>query len=354
MFKSIIMRKVVLIFALLTAFGGYVISQPQLTWQFANFEVINAGTQLQFDVQVKANVATTYHRDLQVYIDYNTAGFGSDVVANANVSFTPLELLDNHYVLVNPAGADNTSSKFAVITEAIEEMDEAGSATYFNLMPSTFAGLLRITMDIIDNTQPAGISFDATLMDGGQYYQSTSNTDPIKYMEAGVYANDLLSDLLSTAYGKITYANVANTVLNGAVATLKMGAVTVDVSVADAFGDYYFSGIADGAYTITTTCAKPWGGVTAADALLVKRFAAGVIPLNALQQIAADVNLASGVSAADAILVKRRAAGIISSWAAPDFVFTIPTVNVTSGIGTANYQGLCSGDINGSYTPPVN
>jgi uncharacterized membrane protein YdbT with pleckstrin-like domain len=44
------MRKIVLLFALMTAISGYVISQPQLTWQFANFEVINAGTQLQFDV----------------------------------------------------------------------------------------------------------------------------------------------------------------------------------------------------------------------------------------------------------------------------------------------------------------
>ncbi len=167
------MKKFTLIFAMLTMVSIVATAQPQLTWQFANFEVINAGAQFQFDVEVMASSTGTFHRDLQVYFDYNTAGFGSDIVANGYVTVTPLALMNAHYVLVNP-GADNTSSKFAVITEATAEMTQSGSLTYFNEMPNTFTGLLRITIDILDNTETAGIAFDETLMNGGQYHQSTS------------------------------------------------------------------------------------------------------------------------------------------------------------------------------------
>ncbi|MCD4790658.1 MAG: hypothetical protein K8R37_11720, partial [Bacteroidales bacterium] len=327
------------------------ISQPQLTWQFANYEVINAGTQLQFDVEVKADIAGSFHRDLQVYFDYNTAGFGSDIVANGKIAVSNLTLMNTHYAVVNMA--DNTSSKFAIISEADEEMNEPGSATYYNEVTTTFQGLFRFTIDILSNTETAGIVFDAALMNGGQYYQSTSNTDPVKYVNPSLYDNDLSTDLLSTLYGVINYDNTANTLLNGAEATLYSGVTPIDVAIADITGTYYFSGMADGSYTIETTCSKPWGGVTTVDGILAKRFALGLLPLTPLRQLAADVNLAGGVTTIDGILIQRRALGLLGGWPAPDYVFEVPNPAVTSGIGTANYEGLCSGDVNGSYTPPA-
>ena len=200
------MKKFALLFACLTLMSFYVTSQPQLTWHFANFEVINAGTQLQFDVEVKASAAGTYQRDLQIYFDYNTAGFGSNIVANGKITYTPLALMDaSKYVVVNMA--DNTSSKFAIITEAINEMTQPGSATYYKEITTSYQGLLRFTITIASNTQTAGIAFDQALMNGGQYYQSASNTDPVKYQETGLYENNLSPNKLSSVYGVITYAN---------------------------------------------------------------------------------------------------------------------------------------------------
>ncbi len=96
------MKKFYLIFALFTLVSITVTSQPQLTWRFANCEVINAGTQLQFDVEVKANVAGSFQRDLQVYFDYNTAAFGSNIVANGKITYTPLALMNaTKYTVVN-------------------------------------------------------------------------------------------------------------------------------------------------------------------------------------------------------------------------------------------------------------
>jgi hypothetical protein len=327
-------------------------SSQQLTWQFANYQVVNSGTQLQFDVEVQANAAGTYQRDLQVYFNYNTAGFGSNLVANGHITITPMDLMSSFYFVVNTA--DNTSSKVAVITEATNEMTQPGSATYYNEMPTTYTPLFRVTMDVASNTATAGIDFDAALMNGGQYYQSTSNTDPLKYTDPCLYNNDLLSLTLSSLYGTLTYANTSSTVMNGSSVDLYQGATLIGSTVSDAAGMYNFTGINDGAYTYQTSSTKPWGGVTAIDVLFAKRFIGTIITLTPLQQKAGDVNEASGITAIDILFIKRRIAGItVSQWTAPDFVFEDVTGTVTSGLGTQSYQCLCSGDVNSSYVPPT-
>lgn len=190
-YKTYTMKKHVLIFALLVLFGGFVIGQETLTWRFAKPQIISGTPDLfQFDVEVKANVSGTYHRDLQVYFDYNTAAFGTDIVTNGKVTVSALALMDpTKYFVVNTA--DNTSSKFAVITEATNEMSQNGSGTFFTEVPTTFAGFLRFQIEISNTTELAGIVFDQTLMNGGQYKQDLTSTDPIKYSDPSLYDNDL-------------------------------------------------------------------------------------------------------------------------------------------------------------------
>lgn len=344
------MKKYVLIFALFTFVSTVITAQPQLTWRFANAEVINAGTQLQFDVEVKADAGVTYHRDLQIYFDYNTAGFGSDIVANGYVTVTPLALMNTHYVVVN--SADNTSSKFAVITEATNEMTQSGSATYFNEMPTTFTGLLQFTIDILDNTAMAGISFDAFLMNGGQYYQSTSNTDPIKYADPSAYDNDLSTFMLSSAYGNITYANAGSTPLDNFTVKLMQGGIEQASGITDVNGNFSVSNVADGVYDITHTWVDPRGGCNILDAINTRQFLGGSYPMDALQQKAANVNNNVAVDILDAIFMQQSLSGPQpAGWTAPDFVFLPQTITVVSGLGTVSYQGLCSGDPNRSHTP---
>jgi len=361
------MKKFTLIFALFTFVSIVVTAQPQLTWRFANAEVINAGTQLQFDVQVKADIAGSFHRDLQVYFDYNTAGFGSDIVANGKISFVPLALMDvSKYSIVN--SADNTSSKFAIITEANAEMMQPGSAANYLEITTAYQGLLRFTIDIISNTQVAGIAFDEALMDGGEYYQSTVNTDPLKYQD-GIYENDLSSLLLSSIYGTVSYDNGGATPLKLCNMTLT-GGDTYGPTTTD--GKYYFTGMVDGAYEVAGTSTNVWGGMTTFDATLILRFVGGVAGydmLTNLQKRAADVNMtntANGITTFDAtIILRTTAAGGLkpAQWTAPDYVFDGPypgtpalsgyPVNVSGGLGNANIKALCSGDVNGSYTPPA-
>lgn len=342
------MKKVTLIFAFV-AFLSYIGISQTLTWRFANYEVINAGTQLQFDVQVKGDGSTTYHRDLQVYFDYNTAGFGTDWVAGGHVTVTPLSLMDNYYSIVNTV--DNTSSKIAIITEADNEMSQVGGAGGFNLMPGTFTGLFTVTMDISDNTALAGIDFDAALMDGGQYYQSESVIEPVKYADPCLYDNDLNSLLLSSADGTITYANATNQVLDNCTVTLKLGGSTVSTVSNHSDGYYSFTGVADGSYTIETSCSNARGGSDVLDLNMIRDYILGSITYNNLQFLASDVDLNAIVNVVDYNLIRDVILGAASGWPAPDYVFEIQSVTVSGGYGgPINYQGLCTGDPNGSYT----
>jgi hypothetical protein len=359
------MKKFYLIFALVSLISLTITAQPQLTWRFNNVEVINAGTQLQFDVEVMANVTGSFQRDLQIYFDYNPVAFGSNIVANGKITYSPLTLLDaGQYLVVN--AADNTTSKFAIITEAINEMTQPGSATYYKEVTTTYQGLLRFTINIAPggNTQMAGIAFDQVLMNGGQYYQSTTpgTHDPVKYLDPCLYNNNLSTSLLSSFYGTTVYAKTTPVILNSCTVNLFSGTTQIDTySTGTAANTFYFTGMTDGSYSIKATCSKVPGGIQAADAFLVQRYLLNLYPLTDLQKRAADVNLSNSITAADPLTIKRKVLVPTLVWAAPDFVFDGPfgsgaalqgyPVSVSSGLGTGVLGILCSGDVNASYVP---
>jgi hypothetical protein len=182
------MKKNILLVVSIIFFSTCLFAQTQLSFRFSNPYVV-AGTPdvFQFDVDVKANNAGTFQRDLQVYLDYNTGAFGSDIVASGNVTVTPLDLMADHYVIVNTT--DNTESKIAVITEATEELNQNGSAAYFNEVSTSWTGLLRFQIAIVDAGELTGLAFDEALMNGGQYRQDVASTNPIAYTSPGMYEN---------------------------------------------------------------------------------------------------------------------------------------------------------------------
>jgi hypothetical protein len=340
------MKKFLTFFALLTFISLFVTAQPQLSFRFANYEVINAGTQLQFDVEVKASVATTFHRDLQIYFDYNTTAFGSDIVTSGAISYAPLTLMNPaKYFVVNMA--DNTSSKFAIITEAFEEMDEVGSSTDYEQVLTTYQGLLRFTIDIMPgmNTQMCGIAFDQALMNGGQYYQSTSVVEPVKYADPSNYEGDISILKLSTLYGTISYANTGSTPISSC--TINGGGI--GTALTDVNGFYNFSGINDGSYTLATTCSLPWKNASDIDDInLAIDHILGTV-LTGINFVAADVSWDALVDIDDINLIIDNVLGVPYPFASPEWVFLQQTVNVVNGIGTVDYDGLCAGDANGSY-----
>lgn len=199
------MKKIKLLFTIVFALGFGVAGFGQFTtdtilyWRFAN-PVIISGTPsyAQFDVEISAEFSGTWHTDLQFYFNYNSDAFGFNIVQNSKVTYEKLEMLAGDffgtpkYVIYGPQ--DNTASRFAILSEASFKII---GTQFMNEVPQypTFAGYLRITIEIADDTELAGINFAEPLMDGWQYFISNQHPlqgqIPWKYNNPCTYENDL-------------------------------------------------------------------------------------------------------------------------------------------------------------------
>ncbi|MCD4746005.1 MAG: T9SS type A sorting domain-containing protein [Bacteroidales bacterium] len=190
--------------------------QPQLTWRFTNAKVISGNPSIfQFDVEVKCNQEGTYQSDMQIYFNYNTFAFGENIrgiPGNINfprkIHYRKLELIQGEfagiskYNIVNDA--NNTSSRYAIITEASFPM---ANPLFMNEVDTDFKGFLQFQIKIEDYTQLAGIEFKGFLMNGGEYYRD-ANSQISKYFDPCLYDNDLLEVSLlpdlPTSYFKVS------------------------------------------------------------------------------------------------------------------------------------------------------
>ena len=198
------------------------------------------------------------------------------------------------------------------------------------------------------------VNMDATGLAVGTYTADiqVTSTDPGNPSTTIPVTMNVLNRMIT---GNITYRNVAMTPMNGCTVMLyNASSQLLLTTTSNTSGYYEFGGLLDGDYTIQTSVIKAKGGITTVDGILTARFAVGLGTFNPLQIAAADVNVSGGITTSDGILIKRRAVGLSSTWTAPDYVFQIPSVNVSGSNATVNYQSLCSGDVNGSYTPPAN
>ncbi|MCD4680755.1 MAG: DUF1573 domain-containing protein [Bacteroidales bacterium] len=151
--------------------------------------------------------------------------------------------------------------------------------------------------------------------------------------------------------GRLTYKNIAESPLNNVAIYLKTPeGDLVDSLFTDALGDYLFNDIVYDEYQLECITTKPWGGANATDALAIQRHVVYLNPLTGLNLVAADVNDNNYVSSADALLVMLRFVGMVNSFAAGDWAFDNEIINLYQNT-TYNFNGLCYGDVNGSFIP---
>ncbi len=157
------MKKI--IFFLLTF--ASIIWAAEITFTFANVTITGTGpSYYEFDVMAQADVAGTRIGDTQVYINYNTAGFGSSVAASGKLTVEKGTLLQGgsapafYYNIVNVT--DNTDSRFSIANEyAYPDYPDSG-----NELPTTPTQLVHVKIEIADVNQTAGLSFEQPLMVG--------------------------------------------------------------------------------------------------------------------------------------------------------------------------------------------
>lgn len=153
--------------------------------------------------------------------------------------------------------------------------------------------------------------------------------------------------------GQVVYANTAITPLSNVKVYLKTAESVIDSSIADQGGNYSFIGKVNGAYSLSCICAKPWGGVTSTDALLIRQYIAGLKSFDDLQIKASDLNVSLTVTSTDALLLRKRIAWTDSIYKAGDWVFESPSININGTDVVQKIRGLCTGDVNASYMPAL-
>ena len=93
--------------------------------------------------------------------------------------------------------------------------------------------------------------------------------------------------------------------------------------------------------------------MNATDALGINRHFGNLAPLAGLPLVAADANASNAVNSTDALMVSRRFSNQINAFPLGDWVWGTMNLNIVNGGSYTNLllQGLCGGDVNGSYVP---
>ncbi|MBK6948711.1 MAG: hypothetical protein IPH16_12245 [Haliscomenobacter sp.] len=117
-----------------------------------------------------ASAAGSYHIRGQVYLNYNTAAFGSSIASGVTV--TRLNLLNEQFTGADKYNilniVDNTSSRLAITWEGAF-LAFAPNAVFHTEVPTSPTDLMRIRIPIVNSAALAGISFQETLMNGQQF-----------------------------------------------------------------------------------------------------------------------------------------------------------------------------------------
>jgi len=157
--------------------------------------------------------------------------------------------------------------------------------------------------------------------------------------------------------GNFNYNNSASTVLDNVKVYLKLNAIKIDSASTNVSGYYEFPIVQNNTYTLDGSTIKPWAGINGTDALKIQRHFAGLELLTEpVKLLAADVNLSNSINGTDALKVKRRFAGLDTSFTRGNWTFAKQTIGgdtviVAGADVTANFYGLCVGDVNGSNIP---
>ncbi len=159
--------------------------------------------------------------------------------------------------------------------------------------------------------------------------------------------------------GLVTYNNVNENPIVGATVTIyNQGGETVGQTITDEAGLYKFSSLPFGDYTIEVNYNAVAGGISLEDAFMVLQHIQGNIELTPLQFKAADVDINGIINMHDATEIIRRYVLQLLQFE-QQWVFETKNITLTGNkdgdddVEEDSYvRGSCTGDLNGSYSPP--
>lgn len=156
----------------------------------------------------------------------------------------------------------------------------------------------------------------------------------------------------NTINGILSYNNTESTgIPNATILLFDITENLVNTSTTNSSGAYTFTDIPDGQYSLSVLPTLPWGGVNATDALATLRHFVQLATLTGMRWEAADVDNSGFINSLDALNISKRFVGITSSFPTGDWYFQTVSLNVSGNTShQVNFQGICYGDADGSYS----
>jgi len=162
----------------------------------------------------------------------------------------------------------------------------------------------------------------------------------------------------------LVYDNTILSPISNTQVQLKLSGVVVGSAVTDTAGNCSFSILSPGTYQCNPICTKPSGGINSTDAHLIMQNFMHVTGnfLTGLHLAAGEANgIGSVPNSLDALIITRFFVGIIPNFLPPGMIPGQPmwkyetiNINITgSGTTTQQIKMICTGDVNGSYIPPI-
>ena len=302
-------------------------------------------------VTVAANVPGSPGMIVEVPIDVK--GFDSITSISLRMDYDPTNAVYDSYTQLNPVFSTmfiNEVSVSPTLRKILFAWSDLNPVTVPN---NSILVKLRFTY----NSDTTHLVWNNTSNNGQDCEYADAIGDPLidiptwySYINGMLYPGYMIS-------GSFNYNNSAFTPLDNMWVYLFELSQKIDSTQTDTLGNYVFSGLNNGTFSINAECDKEWGGVNGTDAAKIERHFVGISPITEPVRLqAADPNNSVFINATDALLVKRRFVQLITSFARGDWTFAKPlvggdTVIVSGSDVTQNFYGLCVGDVNGSYVP---
>jgi hypothetical protein len=280
--------------------------------------------------------------------DYTTSGPKTHILENSNGCDSVVTL---NLTINNPTSGSETVIECNSYNWAANGNTYSSSGTYTFMLTGAndcdSTATLHLVITGENDTTFNVTAFNSYTWQGNILTASGIYTDTLS-CGAVITLNLTLTFNIS---GTITYDNSGSHLMNNVKVYLYQQGLLVDSTVTDVNGNYLFASKTNGIYTFVASTEKDWGGVNSTDALLVQNHFAENIALAEPRLTAADVNASNSANTTDALLIKNRFAGKITSFISGDWHFNPQPLEVSNANAIMDFNGICFGDVNGSFTP---
>lgn len=165
------------LFLLLVGWSQIANAQEDITFTFSDPRLVGGSppAQLDFDIMIQGSNGDTRYGDMQIYVEYNPAVFGINVVDNERITVTPGSALPSpFYSIVNIV--DNTDNILSITLDYVPD----GVADFAEVLADTQIQLLQVSLDITNHSHSPGIRFHQALMSDQQFqYDGSTIYDPV-------------------------------------------------------------------------------------------------------------------------------------------------------------------------------